>query len=84
MRASVSKMMLEASKLVVTAPSKSEPNATWSTPSKSLVYLMAAAMEAGWIDPTASSQNPIPIRPPFLAMAAKWHRKDSEGYRRFH
>ena len=47
MRASVSKIMFEASKLVVTAPSKSEPNATWSTPIKSLVYLMAAAMEAG-------------------------------------
>ena len=64
MRASVTWTSPVASNGVWTAPSKSEPSATWSMPATFVACLIDRAIAAASSPPQAVGQNPIPIRPP--------------------
>ena len=69
-----------ASNGVLTAPSKSEPSATWRSPTRSTTYRMLRATSAVLRPQTAVSQKPTPITPPPAAMARTWKNEDGKKF----
>ena len=70
--ASVSSGIPVASNGVGTAPSKSEPSPTCSTPASSMAATIERAIAAASSPPLATGQNPIPTSPPVAAIPRTW------------